>query len=307
MRVSPIAAPMLAVLLLASVPASAGPQGSRVPGVLAGKAGKGLRMSAAVWDATTGALLHESNSAEALRPASVMKLATTAAAFLALGPTHELTTEASVASQPRGGVVEGDLTVTGHGDPGFSAHCDPRGAEAVVADFARQVRAAGIVRVAGDLVIDGSAYTGPERHPGWNWSDGSWGWDRAPVTAVVLNDNCVDLVMRPGVGVGAPVTLITRPQTGAVRFLNRLSTSALKTKQNARIGTTQSDGSILLAGTVAAGFDLTSPDLACARSVRGNSRAMKPPIAPRWIGLAPYSVLWADAASRSMWATSSMS
>src|SRR5688572_14760401 len=64
----------------------------RVASAVAGKVSKTVRASVGVWDAKTGDTLHETNGATPRRPASVMKIPTTAAALLALGASAELAT-----------------------------------------------------------------------------------------------------------------------------------------------------------------------------------------------------------------------
>lgn len=261
-----VAAAILAPLTQSPASAADGLSG-RLSAAL-GRAGKSVRITAGVWDVATGSLIHQAESGAARRPASVTKVATTAAAFLALGPDHELTTEILATAKPDSqGVVTGSLVVRGHGDPGFAAHFDPRGAEAALRDFAKQVRAAGVSRVTGDLVLDATAFPGPERHPSWGWADGEWGWDQAPVSALVLNDNCIDLQFRTGPGAGAPTQVSVLPATTVISFTNRVSTGAAKTKSLIALGRTQPDGRIPLTGTAAAGDPVKVADQACVDPV----------------------------------------
>ncbi|MCG3135966.1 MAG: D-alanyl-D-alanine carboxypeptidase [Planctomycetes bacterium] len=214
---------------------------------------KGIDVTACVWDAQTWTVVAEKDRAVARRPASVMKMATTAAAFLALGPDHELVTEVIAAAPPKSGVLSGPLVVRGHGDPGFAAHFDPRGAEAALRDLARQVAASGVRKVEGGLVLDVTAFGGPERHAAWGWTDGEWGWDQAPVSALPLNDNCVTVSVVPGAGAGAPAAVKLAPATAAARLVNRATTLAPKTRSTVAFGRTQPDGRIPVTGGVPAG------------------------------------------------------
>lgn len=246
------------------LPAEAGSLGSRIEGLAVAKQGKSLRVSVGVWDAATGTLLADTNAATPRRPASVAKLATTAAAILALGPDRELETRVLATAKPgEGGVLRGSLVVRGGGDPGFATHCDPRGAEAALRDFAKQVRASGVRRVEGDLILDATAYSGPERHPSWGWADGEWGWDQAPVTALVLNDNCVTVTVRPGAAVGAPGIVSLAPATLAAPFSNRAVTVGSKAEHRLVFGRTAADGRIPITGGVLAGTQGFTDDLAC--------------------------------------------
>lgn len=242
--------------------------GGRLASIVAAKQHKSLRVSLGVWDAATGAKLAESEAATARRPASVAKLATTAAALLALGPEHELETRVLATARPgRDGALDGDLVVRGGGDPGFATHFDPRGPEAALRDVARQVRAAGVRRVSGDLVLDATAFRGPERHPSWGWADGEWGWDQAPVAALVLNDACVTVTVGPGATVGSAALVRTAPATGSASFVNRAVTVATRKEHNLVFGRSQPDGRIPLTGGVLAGSQGFTDDLACVDPV----------------------------------------
>lgn len=220
----------------------------------AGKQSKALKLSIGVYDAATGDPLYEANGGVARRSASVMKLATTAAALLALGPQAELATEVFATSSPRGGVVRGDLVVRGAGDPGINNRAGPGAAEAALRALAASVREAGVREVEGALLVDDTAFSGPDRHPGWGWSDGEWAWYMAPVASVTLTDSCVELTVAPGRSEGAAALLRTDPTTNAVRFLDRVTTApSSQKKTNVVLGRTDSSGAVPVTGSVPLG------------------------------------------------------
>src|SRR5262245_53078958 len=69
----------------------------------------------------TGKVLFEDNAAKLLRPASNMKMYTVAAALDKLTPDYRFTTSVYAAKRPdSSGVVHGDLTIYGRGDPTFA-------------------------------------------------------------------------------------------------------------------------------------------------------------------------------------------
>jgi D-alanyl-D-alanine carboxypeptidase/D-alanyl-D-alanine-endopeptidase (penicillin-binding protein 4) len=121
--------------------------------------------------------------------------------------------------------------------------------------------------VDGDLVLDATAFPGAERHPSWGWADGEWGWDQAPVTALVLNDNCVTVTVAPGASVGATGTIRLAPATGAVTFSNRAVTVGTRKEHNLVFGRTAPDGRIPVTGGVLAGTTGFTDDLACVDPV----------------------------------------
>lgn len=88
-----------------------------------------------------------------MNPASVMKLVTTYAALDLLGPAYTWKTDAFIDAQPVDGWLPGNLYVKGGGDPKF--------AQEHFSALLRQLRLRGINHIAGDLVLDRSAFDVP--------------------------------------------------------------------------------------------------------------------------------------------------
>lgn len=228
--------------------------GDRVAGAVASRSAKSVRVSAGAWDVATGERVHSTNGDVPRRPASVAKIATTAAAWLALGPDHELTTEVLATAKPdAAGVVAGSLVVRGGGDPGFSEHLHPEGAAGALRDLARAVAAAGVRRVRGDLVLDATRYVGPERQASWGWKPGQWADYMAPVTALTLNDACADVRFVPGGAEGAPASVTFEPPTSLLTVVGRVLTGPQRSRNDAVIGAVGSDGRVPVQGSIPLG------------------------------------------------------
>ena len=103
-------------------------------------------------------------------PASNQKLLVAAVALEVLGPT---TCSRRRRAAPYGGVVAGDLYLVGGGDPLLTDRTYPgrhqrlSGLNADIARRARRRVAAGVTRVDGDVVGDGSRYDDEFFHPSW--------------------------------------------------------------------------------------------------------------------------------------------
>jgi D-alanyl-D-alanine carboxypeptidase/D-alanyl-D-alanine-endopeptidase (penicillin-binding protein 4) len=92
-----------------------------------------------------------------VNPASVAKLATTFAALELLGPTYTWTTPVFFDGPVRLGVLEGNLVIKGQGDP-----------KLVIERLwlmLQRVRAMGVHTIAGDIVLDRSAFALPPHDP----------------------------------------------------------------------------------------------------------------------------------------------
>lgn len=102
-----------------------------------------------------------------------MKLITSAGALIALGPEHRYTTR--LYTEPDAidarGVVRGPVYLRGGGDPVLSTTAFARarfnGLGANLDDLARGMKDAGVVRVNGPIVADGSAFDAKRLGPRW--------------------------------------------------------------------------------------------------------------------------------------------
>jgi D-alanyl-D-alanine carboxypeptidase/D-alanyl-D-alanine-endopeptidase (penicillin-binding protein 4) len=204
---------------------------AQIDKVINGKDYKQALWGVLVVDAGTGRTLYELNPDKLFKPASTTKLYSTAAALAALGADFRFETPVYRRGQVDKGVLRGDLILVASGDPTFGGRTGPDGkmryknhdhiyaasflgnAEltdtdplAGVNDLAKQVAAAGIRKVNGDILIDDRLFVK-------NRGTGS-GPDL--LTPIIVNDNLVDLVVTPGAKAGQPATVRMHPQTGFV-------------------------------------------------------------------------------------------
>jgi len=172
----------------------------------------------------TGKTLFEHNAGKLLKPASNAKLYTGALALDRLGPQFRIRTSCYAAAKPDAdGTLRGDLTIFGRGDFSMAARFNggdyAKSLEPLVASLA----AAGVKRVAGDLVGDESFFRGPPYGSAWTWDDLNYYYG-AEVSALTHEDNVVDLVFKPAPALGQPVTFTTKPATPFLQFINRTTT-----------------------------------------------------------------------------------
>ncbi len=98
------------------------------------------------------------NTAQAMNPASVMKLVTTYAALDLLGPAYTWKTGVWIESAAVNGVLEGNLYLKGSGDPRFAIEH--------LSALLRQLRVRGIEHIHGDIVLDRTVFNVPAIDPG---------------------------------------------------------------------------------------------------------------------------------------------
>jgi len=114
------------------------------------------------------------NERDPLAGASTQKLLVAAAALAVMGPTYRFATRAVTTAPLRNGVLAGDLTIVGGGDPMLTTATTPRSPQAPVthlADLADAIVAAGVHRIDGALVADDSRYDRARTVAAWTAAD----------------------------------------------------------------------------------------------------------------------------------------
>ncbi len=168
----------------------------------------------------TGHVLFEENAGKLLMPASNMKLYTVAAALDRLGPDFRFKTSIYAAALPdKRGRLRGDLIIYGRGDPTFATRFNGGDYYKAIDDLAARVAAAGVKQVDGDIIGDESYFTGTPRGAGWEWDDLQWYYG-ADASALTVNDNAVDLSVKPGAKVGDACIITVGPDIGRVVSTN---------------------------------------------------------------------------------------
>src|SRR5437870_4346635 len=183
----------------------------------------------------TGDVIFEQYANKFVRPASNMKLYTVAAALDRLTPDYHFITSVYAKEKPDKGTIKADLIVFGRGDPSIAARFNNGDYFKGINDLADRIVAAGIRRVKGDLVGDESYFNGAPLGSGWEWEDLQWGYG-AQVSALTVNDNAIDLTVKPADRVSAPVVVTAGPPTASFMTIeNRAVTLPRGSKSDLRI------------------------------------------------------------------------
>ncbi|GLH66231.1 D-alanyl-D-alanine carboxypeptidase/D-alanyl-D-alanine-endopeptidase [Geothrix edaphica] len=118
---------------------------------------RGIVVSAGIWEVDTGKILERHHEDLALVPASTTKVVTTYALLKTLKP--DATIETEVWGDLKDGVVQGDLTFKGDGDPLFTSER--------IWMLAQSLKKAGIRRITGGIRLDQSAFDAQREPLGW--------------------------------------------------------------------------------------------------------------------------------------------
>jgi D-alanyl-D-alanine carboxypeptidase/D-alanyl-D-alanine-endopeptidase (penicillin-binding protein 4) len=182
-------------------------------------------------DAASGRTLYERNAGQLFCPASVTKLYSTAAALVDLGAEHRFQTpvvrrgEVDAEGTLRGDLVliaQGDLCLGGRTGPdgtllfddhdhtyaggNFDTGLIPTDPLAGLDHLAREIKAAGINAVRGDVLVDDRLF---EPAP-------STGSGPSRLSPIMINDNVIDVVATPADKAGMPAHVRIIPATDFV-------------------------------------------------------------------------------------------
>lgn len=192
--------------------------GSRIRSVLNSRANKKTLYSIHFCDVADGREVFSFNSQRPQKPASNMKLITTAAAVDLLGPDFVYETVY--------GLMDGNLVIVAAGDPLLG---DPKIAQQtggtifdIFDKLAAELRNRGFSTIPGNIIIDNSIFDDERFHPSWPINQANR-WFAAQVSGLNFNDNCVDILFSPGPG-GAPARFQLTPDTTYLKITNKCRT-----------------------------------------------------------------------------------
>ncbi|MBI4606652.1 MAG: D-alanyl-D-alanine carboxypeptidase/D-alanyl-D-alanine-endopeptidase [Planctomycetes bacterium] len=159
------------------------------------------------------------------KPASNQKVLTTAAALHGLGADFRYETVLLGTGPVAGGKLQGDLVIRGGGDPNISGRFHGGDPSALLRRWARDLHAAGLREVTGDIVADDTLFD-DERFPAVWDSRQQEVWYAAQVSALSINDNCADVTVRPGASPGKPARITVEPARAGIAVEGSVETRA---------------------------------------------------------------------------------
>jgi D-alanyl-D-alanine carboxypeptidase/D-alanyl-D-alanine-endopeptidase (penicillin-binding protein 4) len=206
---------------------------SHVEGVIGSSAYRESRWGILVSDLQNGNIVYERDADRLYAPASVTKLYSCGAALVGLGADYTFETPVYARGEISGGRLRGDLVLLAQGDLCLGGRTDAHGRLAFrdvdhiyagylagkaaltdtdplagLAALAQQIKAAGIERIDGEVLIDDRRFA---------HAQGS-GSGPGLLTPIVVNDNLVDVTLTPADRPGQPATALLRPQTAWVQL-----------------------------------------------------------------------------------------
>ena len=171
---------------------------------------RNARWGLLIIDATTGDTIVTHDADRLFMPASNQKLLTSAVALQQLGPDYQWRTPVLLRGHQHGGTWNGDLLVSGSGDPSFSDTLRSGDASSAFAPVVRALARRGITRITGSVLTVGDAFPGATTGYGWEYDDSDEPYG-ATVDELLYNEGELTLTVRGGRRPGVPLRVTRTP------------------------------------------------------------------------------------------------
>lgn len=209
--------------------------------------------SNAVWGVviqslSTGEYFFKLNDSKLLMPASNMKLVTTAAGLVTLGPDYRFKTELHARGTIDGSILYGDLIIRGFGDPTISGRFYKQDMYQVFSDWADSLLELGIDEVRGNILGDDNVFDDKGAGYGWSIDDETF-WYAAETGAITFNENCVDIVIHP-TATGSKARLAVDPETKYIIVFNNVMTVSRDSITSVTIERERGTNVVKITGTI---------------------------------------------------------
>ena len=190
-------------------------------------------VSLCVADAATGNIIYSTNEQMGLMPASNMKVFTSIAALDVLGKDYRFKTEVGYSGNIADGTLYGNLYIVGYGDPTTGSwRYSQTKPDSIMNSISELLNNAGISKVMGDVILDGSKFSFNPIPGGWEWDDlgtyygaGNWGLN--------WHENQYDMVLKPSRRIGDTVGIKSiDPDLPYATIINNLQTAGAGTGDN---------------------------------------------------------------------------
>jgi D-alanyl-D-alanine carboxypeptidase/D-alanyl-D-alanine-endopeptidase (penicillin-binding protein 4) len=217
------------------------------------------------------------NPVKALIPASSMKVITTGSSLAILGSNYTFKTYLEYSGTISDGTLNGNLYIRGTGDPCLASPImeGVPTREVLMEEFVNAVKKAGIKKINGAIIGDGSIYDDQSMIDTWQWGDigNHYG---AGSCGLNYHDNLYYINFKQSRNFGeTPKIDHTIPTIPDYKLDNRVTSAGSRSGDNAYIFAAPYGTEIIVRGTIPTGkglFDikgaLTDPALFCAHDLR---------------------------------------
>jgi D-alanyl-D-alanine carboxypeptidase/D-alanyl-D-alanine-endopeptidase (penicillin-binding protein 4) len=211
-------------------------------------------VSFTVLNSTNGELIFGGNQNTGLAPASTLKTITSATALALLGEDFTYKTEVFYSGVIENGILNGDIFISGSGDPTLgSSRWKTSAKESVLNQILFALQKAGIQSINGKIIADDSAWDTQSLPIGWIWQD-IGNYYGAGTSALSWGENQFELSFTPGKTIGSTVKISNGEVYPFLDLKNELTTSGIGSGDNVYAYSAPYTSTIYLRGTY--GIDL---------------------------------------------------
>lgn len=193
--------------------------------------------------------LYARNPARLFIPASNTKIITSVVALLRLGPDYAFHTLLLTDGTVLDGTLKGNLIIAGFGDPTITVETPDEDPLETFRHWASVLKAAGIRKITGDIIGDGSSFEKNMLGQGWAWDDLSEGY-AAPISALQFNGNRLWLEITPRRKTGVAPSIKLKPLPNYWIIENQMITKKGADETRIEIDRRQTDESIIVRGSI---------------------------------------------------------
>jgi D-alanyl-D-alanine carboxypeptidase/D-alanyl-D-alanine-endopeptidase (penicillin-binding protein 4) len=204
-----------------------------------------------VVNSETGAIVYEYNGNTGLAPASCQKTVTSATAFELLGKDYTFTTKIGHDGTIAGGKLNGNLHITGAGDPTLGSWRYSNTSDTMILrQWKEIIHKAGIKTITGNIIMHGDLWESSSVPGGWPWDD-MGNYYGAGAYGINWRENQYDLVLKSGPNTGDPVLISkTIPKLHNLLFTNELKAGKKGSGDNAYIFSAPYNERVYVRGTI---------------------------------------------------------
>lgn len=216
-------------------------------------------VSFTVGDADDGKIIFQKNGSVGLSPASSQKIFTSIASYSILGQDFHFKTIIGYTGKVEDGVLNGNLILTGYGDPTLGSwRYDGYKPEDVEKKIFAALAKNDIRAVNGDIIIDDSKFTMQPTPGGWPWND-MGNYYGAPNWGFNWLENQYDITYRPASKLGETVSIVrTNVELPNVTFLNNIKTGHSDEGDNSYVYLPPYGNVAILTGSIPYGKNTTA-------------------------------------------------
>lgn len=206
-------------------------------------------------DISDNKIIAQRNPNQALIPASTLKIVSTGTAVAILGRDYKFKTQLQYDGVLEKGVLKGNLYIKGFGDPSLGSPV-MKGVptmEELMASWAAVVQKAGISKIEGAVIGDGTHFERQGVIPTWQWGDVG-NYYGAGAYGLNIHDNMYFITLQQTSQLGGkPKVQEVHPQIPDFKMENAIKSAASGTGDNAYIFAAPYSNEAFLSGTIPVG------------------------------------------------------